>query len=166
MDRVFIEALEIECVIGIYDWERKIRQPIVLDIGGSIQGYGSDITRTLWVTGGDPANGPDERFRHLFGILHAAQAAATRSVRPGVTPESVDAAARGPIEATLDRLVPPPGEYVADGAARQAAWVLSGASDAPTWSQARDGVDVVHEPTPVPEVRAAYGAARTALYPS
>jgi dihydroneopterin aldolase len=32
MDRVFIEALEIECVIGIYDWERKIRQPVVLDI--------------------------------------------------------------------------------------------------------------------------------------
>ena len=32
MDKVFIEALEIECVIGIYDWERKIRQPIVLDI--------------------------------------------------------------------------------------------------------------------------------------
>ena len=32
MDKVFIEALEIECVIGIYEWERKIRQPIVLDI--------------------------------------------------------------------------------------------------------------------------------------
>jgi dihydroneopterin aldolase len=32
MDKVFIEALEIECVIGIYDWERKIRQPVVLDI--------------------------------------------------------------------------------------------------------------------------------------
>jgi len=32
MDKVFIEALEIECVIGIYDWERKIRQPIALDI--------------------------------------------------------------------------------------------------------------------------------------
>lgn len=32
MDKVFIEALEIECVIGIYDWERKIKQPIVLDI--------------------------------------------------------------------------------------------------------------------------------------
>jgi dihydroneopterin aldolase len=32
MDRVFIEALEIECVIGIYDWERKIRQPVVLDL--------------------------------------------------------------------------------------------------------------------------------------
>lgn len=32
MDKVFIEALEIECVIGIYDWERKIKQPVVLDI--------------------------------------------------------------------------------------------------------------------------------------
>jgi Xaa-Pro aminopeptidase len=74
-------------------------EPIVLDIGGTIGGYGSDITRTLWVTGGDPANGPDERFRHLFGVLHGAQAAATRAVRPGATPEEVDAAARRPIEA-------------------------------------------------------------------
>lgn len=32
MDRVFIEALEIDCVIGIYDWERKITQKVVLDI--------------------------------------------------------------------------------------------------------------------------------------
>ena len=74
-------------------------QPIVLDIGGTVEGYGSDITRTLWVTGGDPANGPDERFRHLYAVLQGAQAAATRAVRPGVTPEAVDAAARDPIEA-------------------------------------------------------------------
>jgi dihydroneopterin aldolase len=32
MDKVFIEALEIDAVIGIYDWERTIRQPIQLDI--------------------------------------------------------------------------------------------------------------------------------------
>ncbi|MEY3714472.1 MAG: 3-isopropylmalate/(R)-2-methylmalate dehydratase large subunit, partial [Actinomycetota bacterium] len=32
LDKVFIEALGIECVIGIYDWERTIKQPIVLDI--------------------------------------------------------------------------------------------------------------------------------------
>ncbi len=74
-------------------------EPIVLDIGGTIDGYGSDTTRTLWVTGGDAAKGPDERFRHLFGVLHAAQAASTAAVRPGVTAESVDAAARNPIEA-------------------------------------------------------------------
>jgi Xaa-Pro aminopeptidase len=74
-------------------------EPIVLDIGGTIDGYGSDITRTLWVTGGDPAKGPDERFRHLFGVLFGAQAAATRAVRPGVTPEAIDAAARRPIDA-------------------------------------------------------------------
>ena len=32
MDIVFIEALEVETVIGIYDWERKIHQKVVLDI--------------------------------------------------------------------------------------------------------------------------------------
>jgi xylulokinase len=32
-------------------------------------------------------------------------------------------------------LVPPPGEYVADGAARQAAWVLSGDDTPPDWAQ-------------------------------
>ena len=30
--------------------------------------------------------------------------------------------------------VPPPGEYVADGAARQAAWALSGHAQMPAWA--------------------------------
>ena len=81
--------------------ERVIQagEPIVLDIGGTLGGYGSDITRTLWVTGGDPAHGPDERFRHLFNVLYNAQAAGTAAVRPGVACEAIDAAARAPIEA-------------------------------------------------------------------
>ena len=32
MDRVFIEDLRIETVIGIYDWERNIRQTVALDL--------------------------------------------------------------------------------------------------------------------------------------
>jgi dihydroneopterin aldolase len=32
MDKVFIAGLEIETLIGIYEWERKIRQPLVFDI--------------------------------------------------------------------------------------------------------------------------------------
>jgi dihydroneopterin aldolase len=31
-DHVFIEGLEIDTLIGIYDWERRIRQPLVFDI--------------------------------------------------------------------------------------------------------------------------------------
>ncbi|MEA2296035.1 MAG: xylulokinase [Solirubrobacteraceae bacterium] len=54
-------------------------------------------------------------------------------------------------------LVPPPGEYVADGAARQAAWVLSGADEPPDWGAG----DVEHfEADPDPEVRARYAEAR------
>lgn len=32
MDTVFIEGLEIETLIGIYDWERRIRQPLRFDL--------------------------------------------------------------------------------------------------------------------------------------
>ena len=32
MDIVFVEDLRIETVIGIYDWERKIRQTVALDL--------------------------------------------------------------------------------------------------------------------------------------
>ncbi|MDI3262788.1 dihydroneopterin aldolase [Aerosticca soli] len=32
MDIVFIEDLRIDAVIGIYDWERRIRQPLAFDI--------------------------------------------------------------------------------------------------------------------------------------
>ena len=45
------------------------------------------------------SNGPDERFRHLFGVLHAAQAAGTAAVAPGVHCEAIDRAARAVIEA-------------------------------------------------------------------
>ncbi len=74
-------------------------EPIVLDIGGTYGGYNSDTTRTLWVTGGDDANGPTDEFRHLFGILEAAQESATATVRPGVAAEAIDAAARSLIDA-------------------------------------------------------------------
>ena len=32
MDRVFIEGLEIDALIGIYDWERRIRQTLRFDL--------------------------------------------------------------------------------------------------------------------------------------
>jgi xylulokinase len=54
-------------------------------------------------------------------------------------------------------LVPPPGEYVADGAARQAAWVLSGQPEPPEW--ARPGTEV-HEADPTPAVRERYAEVR------
>jgi len=32
MDTVFLRGLRIETVIGIYDWEKAIRQPVILDL--------------------------------------------------------------------------------------------------------------------------------------
>jgi len=54
-------------------------------------------------------------------------------------------------------VVPPPGEYVADGAARQASWVLAGGPEAPAWTL---GDGETFEAEPVPRVREQYAAAR------
>ena len=54
--------------------------------------------------------------------------------------------------------VPTVGEYVADGAARQAAWVLSGDPEPPDWSGSVGARAV--EAAPTPHVREAYAEAR------
>jgi Xaa-Pro aminopeptidase len=68
---------------------------VVVDIGGSMpDGYCSDCTRT-YVAGGSP----DSEFAAYYGVLLEAQKRACDAVRPGVTAESVDAAARDVIAA-------------------------------------------------------------------
>src|SRR3546814_2820872 len=51
MDTVFIEALEVEALIGIYDWERRIRQPLLFDIemqfDNRVPAASDDIADTL-----------------------------------------------------------------------------------------------------------------------
>ncbi len=54
-------------------------------------------------------------------------------------------------------LLPTPGEYVADGAARQAAWVLTGADAPPAWAAADT---VTYEADPTPAVRERYAEVR------
>ena len=61
----------------------------------------------------------------------------------------------------LPVVVPPPGEYVADGAARQAAWALLGGSEPPAWVLAGE---VVRDPAPVPAIREAYASARRTVH--
>ncbi|MBX3030125.1 MAG: M24 family metallopeptidase [Chloroflexi bacterium] len=81
--------------------DRVVRagEPLLLDIGGRRAGYSSDITRTLWITGGDDALGPDATFRTIHELVRAANAAGRDAVRPGVAAQDVDRAARDVIEA-------------------------------------------------------------------
>ena len=67
---------------------------VVVDIGGTMpSGYCSDCTRT-YVIGAPP---PD--FAAYYQVLKDAQDAACAAVRPGISAEAVDAAAREPIAA-------------------------------------------------------------------
>jgi len=79
--------------------ERRIGSgdPVVLDIGGTLGGYGSDITRTLWVSGPDRPVDPEPDFVELFELVRRAHAAATAAVRPGISCAALDGVARGVI---------------------------------------------------------------------
>ena len=81
--------------------------------------------------------------RRVFLVGGGARSEAVRRIAPAVLGVPV--------------LVPPPGEYVADGAARQAAWVLAGGDTAPVWPSA---ATEVHEADPVPAVRERYAEVR------
>ena len=83
------------------------------------------------------------RAERVFLIGGGTRSAAVRRIAPTVL--------GGPV------LVPPPGEYVADGAARQAAWALSAAAQPPPW--ARGGVET-YDSDVVGSIRARYADAR------
>ena len=74
----------------------------------------------------------------------------------GARSRAVQAIAPSLLDAPV--LVPAAREYVADGAARQAAWVLSGDPEPPDWSATMASQTVHGEPTP--HVRQAYAEAR------
>ena len=74
---------------GYSDRELQIGDIVVVDIGGAYEpGYHSDSTRTYSI--GEPR--PD--VAQQYSVLQRAQRAAFDAVRPGVTAEQVDAAAR------------------------------------------------------------------------
>jgi dihydroneopterin aldolase len=32
MDKIFLSALNVECIVGIWEWERRVKQRVVIDI--------------------------------------------------------------------------------------------------------------------------------------
>jgi len=64
---------------------------VVMDFGGVMDQYCSDITRTVFV--GEPT--PEQR--EVYDVVRAAQQAAFQAVRPGVQAQEVDRVARGVI---------------------------------------------------------------------
>jgi Xaa-Pro aminopeptidase len=74
--------------------ERVIRagEPIVMDLGARIDGYNSDLTRTVC------AGRPADKFKEIYDIVLEAQLTAEQSIRPGMTGKQADSIARKVIE--------------------------------------------------------------------
>jgi Xaa-Pro aminopeptidase len=71
------------------DRELRVGDIVVVDIGGPVEpGYNSDCTRTYSI------GEPDPVVAQQYSVLQRAQAAAVAAVRPGMTAEQIDSAAR------------------------------------------------------------------------
>jgi len=70
--------------------DRKVqkREPIVLDMGARVDGYCSDLTRTICV------GKPGKKLSGIYDIVLRAQQAAEEQAKPGMTGQEVDAIAR------------------------------------------------------------------------
>ncbi len=102
----------------------------------------ADAVDALLATAGDPP-------RRVLLVGGAARSPAVRALAPAILGRPV--------------LLPPPAEYVALGAARQAAWALSGAAEPPAWPLP-DTETLEADPTPA--VRERYAALRDHPAPS
>jgi xylulokinase len=84
-----------------------------------------------------------------------------RALLVGGGARSAAVQAIAPLVLGLPVTVPPAGEYVADGAARQAAWALTGAEQPPQWSEpAHIDEPKSHQPGDGGAVRERYRSAR------
>ncbi len=70
--------------------ERAIQagEPVVMDIGAKVEGYASDITRTICI------GRPDSMFRKVYDVVLGAQLGALALVKEGMTGEAADNLAR------------------------------------------------------------------------
>jgi xylulokinase len=84
-------------------------------------------------------------FQHAYLIGGGARSAAIREIAPGIFGRDVE--------------VPEPAEYVALGAARQAAWALAGTPEPPDWPRRSAGR---YSGEPQPQLRRRYAALRSA----
>jgi len=67
-------------------------EPVVMDLGAVVDGYHSDLTRTVAL---GESNG---RYRQVYEIVLQAQQEAIEGIRPGMTGQEADAIARRVIE--------------------------------------------------------------------
>jgi Xaa-Pro aminopeptidase len=72
--------------------EKKLQagEPIVIDMGAKVDGYRSDLTRTVCL--GEPADA--DKFWTVYNTVLGAQTAAIAAIRPGLTGKEADAVAR------------------------------------------------------------------------
>ena len=68
MDKIFIHALKAEAIIGIYEWERQVRQTVVVDIE-----IGADIAKAALSDSIDDTLNYKKVAKRVLTLIEASQ---------------------------------------------------------------------------------------------
>jgi Xaa-Pro aminopeptidase len=63
-------------------------EPVVIDIGASVEGYSSDLSRTICL------GAPDDTFKKIYDIVLGAQLTSIAIIKEGMTGDQADSLAR------------------------------------------------------------------------
>ena len=68
MDKIFIHALKSETIIGIYDWERQVRQTVLIDLE-----FSADIRRAALTDSIDDTLNYKRVAKQVLGFVETSQ---------------------------------------------------------------------------------------------
>lgn len=70
----------------------QVGEPVIIDIGARLDGYSSDLSRTICL------GTPDDTFKKVYDVVLGAQLTATAIIKEGMTGEQADSFARTVVE--------------------------------------------------------------------
>jgi dihydroneopterin aldolase len=68
MDKIFIHALKTETIIGIFDWERQVKQTVLVDLE-----FSADIRRAALTDSIDDTLNYKRVAKHVLAFIEASQ---------------------------------------------------------------------------------------------
>jgi dihydroneopterin aldolase len=68
MDKIFIHALKAEAIIGIYDWERQVRQTVLIDLE-----FAADVRKAAMTDSIDDTLNYKRVAKHILALVESSQ---------------------------------------------------------------------------------------------
>ena len=82
MDKIFLSSLAVECIVGIWDWERRVKQTVIIDLE-----MATDIRKAAASDHIDDTIDYKKVAKRLLAFVGESQFQPRRDARPSISRE-------------------------------------------------------------------------------